>query len=138
MSHGPHRGDAVAVGAVRDRHGGRRLGGAGLDVAPGGYAYLLVQGGFGTLSVCLFSRFREARHFLQRARELFTRCAGLSMRHPRPFGGAGTIALPRTARVGNTLLAGEAAGFQDPLWGFGIRNAILSGHLARAPCSPGP
>jgi flavin-dependent dehydrogenase len=25
---------------------------------------------------------------------------------------------------------GEAAGFQDALWGFGIRYALLSGHLA--------
>jgi flavin-dependent dehydrogenase len=25
---------------------------------------------------------------------------------------------------------GEAAGFQDALWGFGIRMAIVSGHLA--------
>jgi hypothetical protein len=28
------------------------------------------------------------------------------------------------------LFAGEAAGFQDALWGFGMRHAMLSGHLA--------
>jgi flavin-dependent dehydrogenase len=28
------------------------------------------------------------------------------------------------------LLAGEAAGFQDALWGFGLRYAMLSGHFA--------
>ena len=131
LSHGPRRGDAVAVGLLFDTD---MPDGAwvafGEDVAPGGYAYLLVHGGVGTLSVCVFSRFREARTFLARARELFTRRAGLAMRDPRPFGGTGTLAMPRTARQGNVLLAGEAAGFQDPLWGFGIRNAILSGHLA--------
>jgi flavin-dependent dehydrogenase len=131
LSHGPRRGDAVAVGLLFETDMADGAWAAlGEDVAPGGYAYLLVHGGFGTLSVCMFTRFREARDFLARARDLFTRQAGLSMRDPRPFGGTGTVALPRTARQGNTLLAGEAAGFQDPLWGFGIRNAILSGHFA--------
>lgn len=131
MSHGPRRGDAVAVGLLFETDMADGAWAAlGEEVAPGGYAYLLVQGGFGTLSVCMFRRFREARAFLDRARDLFTRLAGLSMKNPRPFGGAGNVALPKTARRGNVLLAGEAAGFQDPLWGFGIRNAILSGHFA--------
>jgi len=131
LTHGPRRGDAVAVGFLFETDMEDGVWAAlGSDVAPGGYAYLLVHGGFGTLSVCVFSRFREARVFLQRTRALFTRVAGLRMRDPRPFGGVGTIAMPATARRGNVLLAGEAAGFQDPLWGFGIRNAILSGHLA--------
>jgi flavin-dependent dehydrogenase len=131
VSTGPRRGDAVAVGLVFETDMADGSWAAlGLDVAPGGYAYLLVQGGFGTLSVCLFSRFREARGFLERAKDLFTRKAGLAMKNPRPFGGTGNLALPRAARRGNQLVAGEAAGFQDPLWGFGIRNAILSGHLA--------
>ncbi len=131
VSHGPRRGNAVAAGLVfeTDMPDGSWAA-LGLDVAPGGYAYLLVSGGLGTLSVCLFSRFREVRGFLARARELFTRRAGLSMRNPRPFGGAGAVSLPRAAGRAGTLVAGEAAGFQDPLWGFGIRNAIVSGHLA--------
>jgi len=131
VSHGPRRGDAVAAGLVFDTDmPDGAWAGLGLDVAPGGYSYLLVHGGLGTLSVCLFSRFREVRGFVERARELFTKKAGLRMRNARPFGGAGTIGLPRVAGSGGTLVAGEAAGFQDPLWGFGIRNAILSGHLA--------
>ncbi|HEV8631951.1 MAG TPA: NAD(P)/FAD-dependent oxidoreductase [Thermoanaerobaculia bacterium] len=131
LSHGPRRGDAVAVGYVFDTDMADGSWAAlGLDVAPGGYAYLLVQGGFGTLSVCLFSRFRELKAFLERARQLFVRHAGLRMKNPRPFGGAGTLAIPRTAARDGVLLAGEAAGFQDPLWGFGIRHAMRSGHLA--------
>jgi flavin-dependent dehydrogenase len=131
VSHGPRRGDAVAAGIVFETDMADGAWAAlGLEFAPGGYSYLLVHGGLGTLSVCLFDRFRELRGFVERARELFTRRVGLTMRNPRPFGGAGNIALPRAASDGRTLVAGEAAGFQDPLWGFGIRNAILSGHFA--------
>jgi len=131
VGRGPRRGDAVAVGWLfeTDMPDGAWVA-LGNKVAPGGYAYLLVSGGLGTLSVCLFSRFREARDFLARAVELFTRRAGLCMRGQRPFGGAGNLSLPQTAAVDGTLTAGEAAGFQDPLWGFGIRNAMISGHLA--------
>ncbi len=33
-------------------------------------------------------------------------------------------------RRGDTLFAGEAAGLQDALWGFGMRYALVSGHMA--------
>ena len=52
------------------------------------------------------------------------------MRDARRFGGAGTFGYPATAVRDGRLYAGEAAGFQDPLWGFGLRYALLSGHLA--------
>ena len=52
------------------------------------------------------------------------------MRNPRLFGGTSQIFPPGSAFRGGVLLAGEAAGFQDALWGFGIRYALLSGHLA--------
>ena len=52
------------------------------------------------------------------------------MRSPHRFGGTGQFRLTRSACSGGVLLAGEAAGFQDALWGFGIRYALLSGCLA--------
>ena len=128
---GPRRGEVVAAGWLFecDLPDGAWVV-LGERFAPGGYAYLLVHGGRATLSACLFARMREARASLVRARELLERRLGLVVRSPRSFGGVGNAGLPRTAIAGNTLLAGEAAGFQDPLWGFGIRHAILSGHLA--------
>jgi flavin-dependent dehydrogenase len=128
---GPRRGDVVAAGWLFESDlpdGAWTV--LGETVAPGGYAYLLVHGGRATLSACLFHRLREARAGLARARAFLERRLGLVLRDPRPFGGIGNTGLPRTAIAGDTLLAGEAAGFQDPLWGFGIRHAILSGHLA--------
>ena len=127
---GPRRGEVVAVGWLCecDLPDGAWVV-LGERFAPGGYAYLLVHGGRATLSTCLFHRLREARACL-RTRAFLERRIGLVLRAPRPFGGIGNVGLPRTAIAGDTLLAGEAAGFQDPLWGFGIRHAILSGHLA--------
>ena len=53
-------------------------------------------------------------------------------------GGAGQFRLTRSACSGGVLLAGEAAGFQDALWGFGIRYALLSGCLAARSLLSGP
>ena len=52
------------------------------------------------------------------------------MEDQKRFGGTGNFLYPSTARNGRILFAGEAAGFQDALWGFGMRYAMLSGHLA--------
>lgn len=38
--------------------------------------------------------------------------------------------IPKKAKINNTLFVGEAAGFQDPLFRFGLRYAIISGYLA--------
>ncbi len=52
------------------------------------------------------------------------------MIEPRRFGGFGNLYIEGGARRANLLYAGEAAGFQDALFGFGMRYALLSGHLA--------
>ena len=48
----------------------------------------------------------------------------------RRFGYGGALRLPTTAMRGSRLYVGEAAGFQDCLFGFGMRYGMLSGHLA--------
>jgi flavin-dependent dehydrogenase len=100
------------------------------DIAPGGYAYLLIHGGKGTLAVCLFSGFAQAREFLERAVGFFSRHAPCSMVNATLFGGTGAYALPASTAAGFLLRVGECAGFQDACWGFGLRYAILSGILA--------
>jgi flavin-dependent dehydrogenase len=100
------------------------------QLAPKGYAYLLVNRGRGTIAACLFDGFAEEKRYLDRTLDFFDRKVGLRMENPRRFGGTGQISLTRSACRGRVLLAGEAAGFQDALWGFGIRYALLSGHLA--------
>lgn len=102
----------------------------GHHVAPGGYAYLLVQGGRGTVASCMFTRFRDQARHVAAAEDFFRAHAGLEMRYPRPFGGYGNMRLPHTAIQGGHPVIGEHAGFQDALAAFGLRHAIRSGVLA--------
>jgi len=128
---GPRGSDAIAVGYTFDTDAADAAYGAvGDRLAAKGYAYLLVQGGRGTVAACLFDDFHHERTYLERTVGFFQDQVGLEMRNLRRFGGTGNFEVPRSARRGALLLAGEGAGFQDPLWGFGMRYAIVSGHLA--------
>lgn len=100
------------------------------DLAPQGYAYLLVIGGRGTVKTCMFSGFKQEAEYVARTAERFQRLVGLDMKNPRPHGGAGNLWIPASAYSGRHPVAGEQAGFQDTLWGFGIRIAVVSGVLA--------
>ena len=102
----------------------------GHTIAPGGYAYLLVKNGRGTVASCMFTGFRDQAGHVRAAEDFFQTHAGLEMRNPRAFGGYGNLRLPRTAMQGGHPVIGEHAGFQDALAGFGMRYAIRSGVLA--------
>jgi len=131
VASGPGRTDAIDVGYVFETDQPDAVYGVFADrLAPGGYAYLLVSGGRGTIASCLFADFSAANACLERTVEFFRAKVGLRMAEARRFGGTGNVRWPPRARRGRVLFAGEAAGFQDALWGFGIRSAILSGYLA--------
>ena len=100
------------------------------ELAPQGYAYLLVTSGRGTVKSCMFSGFKREAEYVARTVERFRRLVGLEMRNPQPHGGAGNFRIPASAYSGRHPVAGEQAGFQDTLWGFGIRFAVHSGILA--------
>ena len=131
FAHGPKSVDAIAVGYLFDTDMPDGVFGAlSDDLAPKGYSYLLTNGGRGTVASCLFADFQRSRLHLEKTVEFFRRHANLRMREPRLFGGVGATSYPVKARERGALFAGEAAGFQDALWGFGMRYAMLSGHLA--------
>lgn len=100
------------------------------NLAPKGYAYLLVMNGRGTVKSCMFTGFKDEKLYVQRTVAAFERLVGLRMSNPKPHGGVGNFYLPTMAQFGEHPLAGEQAGFQDTLWGFGMRHAINSGVLA--------
>lgn len=128
---GPRGADAVAAGYVFETDMADGLFALLSDrVAPKGYSYLVVSRGRGTVAACVFRDFRREKDHVDRTLEFFRKTVGLTMRSPRRFGGAGNYFYPETARRGGLLLAGEATGFQDALWGFGIRYALRSGSLA--------
>lgn len=100
------------------------------DLAPKGYAYLLVMNGRGTIKSCIFSGFKQEQLYVKRTVAAFERLVGLKMINPQPHGGVGNFHIPRTAIHGGHPIVGEQAGFQDTLWGFGMRHAMASGVLA--------
>jgi flavin-dependent dehydrogenase len=99
-------------------------------LAPGGYAYLLVMAGRGTVKTCLFSRFRDTAAYVANTVHAFRRLTGFTMRNARFHAGAGNLCIPPCAQIDGHPITGEQAGFQDFLGGFGMRIAIASGVLA--------
>jgi len=131
VAHGPRRIDAVATGYVFKTDSADGAYAVVSDrLAPGGYAYLLFWGGCGTIAACQFADFHNSKTYVERTVDFFRERVGLKMTNPRPFGGFGNIYTGQAVRKGGVLYAGEAAGFQDALFGFGLRYAMISGHLA--------
>lgn len=95
-----------------------------------GYSYLIVARGRGCLCSVVFQRFSEIRGCLERAQAMLLDRFGVPVVDPHPVGGLGHFSNRPTLRTGRSLVAGEAAGLQDFLWGFGIRTAVRSGVLA--------
>ena len=131
VAEGPHAADIIAAGytfqtGMVDGY----FGALSDDLAPEGYAYLLVHRGRGTVATCLSREFHDERRFVERTVEFFERHAGLRWQEPRPFGGSGNVSLEATLHRGSVYYAGESAGLQDALFGFGLRHAMLSGCFA--------
>lgn len=131
LATGPRLADAIAVGYVfeTDMPDGNWLV-LDKELAPLGYAYLLVHGGRGTVASCMFTGFKRQAEYVARTVTFFQERVGLDMHNPWPFGGFANFRLPRTAMQGGHPVAGEQAGFQDALAGFGMRYALRSGVLA--------
>lgn len=98
--------------------------------APKAYAYLVIVDGFATLSVVLTRDFKRAREYLEYCIRAFRRHKSLTMEDVRRTSGFGGLVSAFWQKPSSLITLGEAAGLQDFLWGFGIRNAIHSGHLA--------
>lgn len=131
VAHGPRRSDMIVVGYVVETDladGAYAV--VSDELAPKGYSYLLICGSRATVASCLFADFHNETRYLERTVEFFRDRVGLELTNARRFGGFGNVYPTLTARKGNLLYVGEAAGFQDALFGFGMRYALLSGHLA--------
>ncbi len=100
------------------------------NLAPKGYAYLLVLNGRGTIKTCMFTGFNKEQSYVDKTVNAFERLLGLKIIDRQPHGGVGNFLLPKTGLQGNRLIVGEQAGFQDTLFGFGMRYALSSGVLA--------
>ena len=96
-------------------------------IAPHGYAYLLALRGHGTIAVLSKTGMKGLSRYLTRAVERFHEISSFPIDNPVHFGGYGT----RFTKLGSgTPMVGEAGGFQDAMWGFGIRMAFHTGFLS--------
>lgn len=129
---GPRAPDAIARGMVFETsHPDACFGFLGDHLAPRGYAYLLVHQGRATLATCLFDDFQQANQYFERTLETILNTVGLDVRQTHTFGGYVSFGLPPPwTRNDRLYFVGERAGFQDALWGFGLRYALRSGVLA--------
>jgi len=100
-------------------------------LSPGGYSYLFILDGIATFGCAIVAGFKQIDdyfdHSLAEARKI------------HPFNTPGetrtgysymNFHLKRRATSNGSRFVGEAAGFQDYLFGLGIRYALTSGYLA--------
>lgn len=97
----------------------------GHKFAPKGYAYLIILGQQGTLATA-YKKPRDINlNPLQNSRDYFNEL-GITIPAGPPFGSRGSFSLPfGTLKPPRQI--GEAGGFQDYLFGFGIRMSMMSG-----------
>jgi flavin-dependent dehydrogenase len=98
--------------------------------APQAYSYLLVNKGRGVVVSCIATHFLDIDSAFNDTLRKFKKIRKFSMKNKKDFGGYVSFFLQNSAKEGKRLFVGEAAGFQDYLFGFGMRYAITSGYLA--------
>lgn len=128
---GPKGADAIAIGITFET-GMEDQAVVVLDdnIAPKGYAYLLINQGYGTLVTVLYREYRRESEYFERMMSFFKNNIDMDIKNEKKFGCYGNFFIRDTQIHHKKLYVGESAGFQDCLWGFGMRYAILSGYLA--------
>ncbi len=100
-------------------------------LAPGGYAYLFILDGRATFGCAIVADFKRIDDYFGRAIEAVQRLHQFEVPQQTRTGYSYmNFHLKQQATSGSARYVGEAAGFQDYLFGLGIRYALTSGHLA--------
>lgn len=94
-----------------------------------GYSYLLISNGYGCIATVLFEGFNNLNKYFDRTNSALTSEYDFNAKEISGFAGFGSFS-GEIHKSSDKIFIGEKAGFQDILWGFGIRNAVKSGYLA--------
>lgn len=100
------------------------------DLAYNGYSYLLIRDGYGCMVSVVIGDLKRITRCFEETKKYFLEDMSLDVKNPRPVGGAGCFCINAPKKKGKTLYAGEAAGLQDYVAGFGMLYAFRSGYLA--------
>lgn len=91
-----------------------------------GYSYFLIADGHGTIATCIFGKYNKLPEYLDKTFDFLKNNFSFDIKNKKRFAGVGSFHLLNSDKK----YVGEAGGFQDFLWGFGIRHAIITGNLA--------
>ena len=128
---GPKSADAIAKGMIfSTTHEDAAITFVDNRIAPKAYAYLLINGGKATFATCLFEDFRNESKYFHSGLERMKKLVEIDIHEPKEFGGFVNFFFKPATKGNRFLYVGESAGFQDGLWGFGMRYAMMSGYLA--------
>lgn len=100
-------------------------------LAPGGYSYMFILDGIATFGCAIVADFKRIDEFFEHSLAAAQRLHNFDIPAETRTGYSYmNFHLKQQATEGSALYVGEAAGFQDYLFGLGIRYALTSGHLA--------
>ncbi|MEK7747758.1 MAG: NAD(P)/FAD-dependent oxidoreductase [Nitrospirota bacterium] len=100
------------------------------NIAPGGYAYLFVLDGEATLGCAITRDLPKMNHHFDAALSRFLEIAPFSITDAKTGYSFMDFSLKSSAVSNQKLYVGEAGGFQDYLFGLGLRYAVLTGFCA--------
>lgn len=100
-------------------------------LSPGGYSYLFILDGVATFGCAIVADFKRIDEYFDHSLAAAQRMHGFTIPAETRTGYSYmNFHLKERATSGKSLYVGEAAGFQDYLFGLGLRYAITSGSLA--------
>lgn len=99
------------------------------NYALNGYSYFFVHNGWGTIATCIFENYKKLGEYREKTLGLCKQHKKFSMENVEKFSGTGNFFLPKVPKD-RKIYIGEAGGFQDYLFGFGMRYAMLTGYYA--------
>lgn len=101
-----------------------------MNRSPGGYAYLFVLDGAATFGCAITRNFSAINDCFDRSLRRFQELASFPIREEKTGYSYMNFSLKQSAEADGRRFVGEAGGFQDYLFGLGIRYALTTGFLA--------
>ncbi len=103
----------------------------GNQIAPYGYGYIIILQGKGTLAVAFKKGRNNTKALVEKLVGYSGEMLNIQFLKVKKFGSYGSFGVSQNkCDKKNRIYIGEAGGFQDYLFGFGIQYAIKSGYLA--------
>ncbi|MFQ5949217.1 MAG: NAD(P)/FAD-dependent oxidoreductase [Nitrospiria bacterium] len=101
-----------------------------MRISPGAYSYLFVLDGRGTLGCAITQDFDHINDYFDRALQRFQEISPFTIDQEKIGYSYMNFSLKPSAKIDARLFIGEAGGFQDYLFGLGLRYALTTGFVA--------